>query len=283
MMLLRELNGDIEVLMTHRHADLAFMGGMWVFPGGALSHADQSAAARALVVPDACPFKLYDLKGERLPPQICTALAITACRETFEETAVLLARQSNGSPLDSAQLARMQAERTTLANDASLFITTLTRSGLRLDVDRMIYWSHWITPSGVPRRFDTRFFVARAPETHEYLADTFETTECVWMSPRELLEKSRRGAMKIAQPTRYNLEDLRLSIEKHGSLDAVLRAESNREVAPIMPKLFDRDGKTIIVMPWDATYAEIPGEGVRADQRYEPALLELASRMERDH
>ena len=279
MLLLREHEGDIEVLMTHRHADLAFMGGMWVFPGGTLSPADQSEPAHSLLASNACAFKLYDLKGDQLPGQICRSLAIAACRETFEEAGVLLARNADGAALDSAQLDRLQRDRPMLARDPALFIETLVREGMRLDVDRMIYWSHWITPSGVPRRFDTRFFVARAPETHTHTADTYETTECTWMTPHALLESWRRGEMKIAQPTRYNLEDLRASIEEHGTLDALLSAEATREVAPILPKMFERGGKTVIAMPWDAGYAEVPGEGVRADQRYEPALLQLAAKM----
>ena len=279
MLLLREHEGNIEVLMTHRHTDLAFMGGMWVFPGGALSPADQSMAARELLAPNACAFRLYDLQGERLATEVCTALAIAACRETFEEAGVLLARKADGSALDAAQLTQLDAERTALAKDPALFVERLVQERMRLDVDRMIYWSHWITPSGVPRRFDTRFFVARAPETHTHTADTYETTECTWMAPHALLENWRRGEMKIAQPTRYNLEDLRASIEKHATLDALLAAEGNREVAPILPKMFNAEGKTKIFMPWDPRYPEVPGEGVRADQHYEPALLELAAKM----
>jgi hypothetical protein len=153
---------------------------------------------------------------------------------------------------------------------------------LRLDIEQLIYWAHWITPSnGPPRRFDTRFFVAAAPDSHDFAADTYETTDCVWMSPENLLAAARRE-MTIAQPTRYNLEDIRVSVAKHGSLDALLRNEANRRVSAIMPKLTKRDGRTMIIMPWDEQYRDVPGESVAEGQYYEPALMALESRVERD-
>jgi 8-oxo-dGTP pyrophosphatase MutT (NUDIX family) len=269
--------------MTRRHADLAFMGGMWVFPGGTLTAADQSEAARNIVLDaDRCAFGLRDLTGQALQPSTCVALAIAACRETFEEAGVLLARRTDGSPCTLDQLSRLQAERRALAEDPVLFIATLEREALRLDVKQLVYWAHWITPSSGARRFDTRFFVARAPVSDDLIADTYETTECIWMSPAKLLEQAGAGTMKIAHPTRYNLEDLRVSIEKHGTLDALLQAQAKREVSAIMPKLFNDGGKTIIVMPWDASYETTPGDGVPGGQ-YESALLALPSRVELDH
>jgi 8-oxo-dGTP pyrophosphatase MutT (NUDIX family) len=282
MIVLREAAGEIEVLMTHRHADLAFMGGMWVFPGGALATADQSDAARELTT-GRCAFELHDLQGARVPEPLCTAFAIAACRETFEEAGILLARKTDGSAPDAAQLGRLRSERAQLSRDPAQFIAALAREGLRLDVDRIVYWTHWITPSGVSRRFDTRFFVAPAPDTHELLADTYETTECVWMSPRARHDSPRRGSMKLAQPTRYTLEDLRASIEAHGTLDALLSREAHRDVAPIMPKLIQENGTSTIVMPWDPQYADAPGEGVQPGRSYPPALVALPSRTMRDH
>jgi 8-oxo-dGTP pyrophosphatase MutT (NUDIX family) len=281
---LRELQGEIQVLMTRRHASLAFMGGMWVFPGGTLAAADEDDAARNVVLnADRCAFALRDLTGRPLPPRTCLALAIAACRETFEESGVLLARRLDGAAANGEQLAQLHAERAALAADPALFIEALAREELRLDVQELVYWAHWITPSSGARRFDTRFFVARAPASHELLADTYETTECVWMSPATLLDRARARTMMIAQPTRYNLEDLRVSIAKHHTLDALFEAEGRRSISPIMPKMFKENVKTIIVMPWDATYESVPGEGVDRGQSYEPALLALPSRVELDH
>ena len=271
--------------MTRRHEALAFMGGMWVFPGGGLTTADQSDAARLLVRdPHGCAHELRDLTGIPMPQRVCLALAIAACRETFEETGVLLARREDGSACSIEQLIRLQTQRVEIAAKPELFVSALSSEGLRLDIDQLIYWAHWITPSnGPPRRFDTRFFVAAAPASHEFLADTYETAECAWMSPEQLLAAAEQREMRIAQPTRYTLEDLRVSIAKHGSLSALLRNEANRRVGAIMPKLVKQNDRTMIVMPWDASYRDIPGESVPEGQYYEPALIALESRLERDH
>src|SRR5688572_7033810 len=92
VILLREHGGEIEVLLTRRHEQMSFMGGMWVFPGGALCSADTSSAALALI---AAPEELgcerfVDLHDQPLPQSLCLGLAMAACRETFEETGVLL-------------------------------------------------------------------------------------------------------------------------------------------------------------------------------------------------
>src|SRR5690606_8539305 len=91
VILLRPARDAVEVLVTRRHENMKFMGGLWVFPGGTLSPADSSAAALACL-PGAwrahCP-RFTDLHGERLEPDRCAALAVTAYRETFEETGVL--------------------------------------------------------------------------------------------------------------------------------------------------------------------------------------------------
>lgn len=260
------------------------MGGMWVFPGGTLTVTDQSDDARRLVIdPDRCAFDLRDLTGATLPQRTCVALAIAACRETYEEAGILLARRTDGLPVRAEQLTRLQAKREQLTAQPTLFVAALIEEELVLDFSSLIYWAHWITPAGLTRRFDTRFFAVRAPETQALAADTYETSECLWMSPSKLLDSAARGEMTIAQPTRYTLEDLRLNIDKHRTLDALMNGESDRRVAPIMPKLIREHDTTTIVMPWDASYDAIAAEGVLPGQAYEPALLRLPSRVERDH
>ena len=285
MIVLREQEGQVEVLMTRRHADLAFMGGMWVFPGGTLTTTDQSSAAhqRLLNAEDHAPV-LKDLQGAPFPTPLSLSLAIAACRETFEEAGVLLATHADGSPCSLEQLARLQAERAAVAKDPERFVTLLERETLFLDAARIVYWAHWITPAPAPRRFDTRFFVAAAPASHAIEADTYETTECDWMSPASLLSAAARGDMKIAQPTRCNLEVLQAAIARHGTLDALLRGEATRRVSPILPKLHNDGQRTLIVYPWDPNYASVPGEHISdPDLYYEPALVATLSRVEKDH
>jgi 8-oxo-dGTP pyrophosphatase MutT (NUDIX family) len=286
---MREHEGEVQVLMARRHAALAFMGGMWVFPGGTLTAADSDAARGLLAGSDRCSFELHGIDGGTLPRPTSIALAIAACRETFEEAGILLAKRKDGQQPHVDQLERLHNERARLTANPMRFMAAIANEGLVLDVEDFVYWSHWITPSGVTSRFDTRFFATRAPLAHTPVADTHETSECIWMSPTQLLDNAAADTMPIAQPTRYTLEDLRVSLARHGTLDALLQAERSRRVAAIVPKLFVEKGRTIVVMPWDPDYDSVPGEGGRPGQYsgqhpgqyYEPALLALPSRVER--
>jgi 8-oxo-dGTP pyrophosphatase MutT (NUDIX family) len=285
VLLLREDGGEIQVLMTRRHAELKFMGGMWVFPGGALSEADASAAALAHIPAgnrSASCERLENPRGERLTLQECQALIVAACRETFEETGVLLAQRLDGTPCDRAVVERLQAERQAVATNAQSFAAMLEREQLRLDIGRLIYWAHWITPSAIPRRFDTRFYAIAAPPSQVATPDLTEASDLLWMSPATLLERARSGAMPIARPTLFNLEDLQASIRRHSSLDALFAAEAARSVLPILPKAFNENGQTILLMPWNEEYAAMPGEGVSLLGRCPEAFRNLPSKTTRD-
>ncbi len=68
--------------------------------------------------------------------------------------------------------------------------------GLRLAIDDIDYVSHWITPIGERRRFDTRFFVARAPQAQEPLHDDHETIASLWVRPADALARQERGELR---------------------------------------------------------------------------------------
>ena len=281
VLLLREYEHEVQVLMTLRHASLKFMGGMWVFPGGVLNDDDGSEAALAALPAGShspsCE-RLETTEGVPLDRRECLALTIAACRETFEETGVLLVRNADGSACAPEVIARLQGERSTVATQPAAFAAMLEREALRLDVERLIYWAHWITPSSAPRRFDTRFFAIAAPETQVATADLSEASELTWMSPAKLLANARSGAMSIARPTIYNLEDLYASVVAHPSLDALFTSEGNRTVIPILPKMFREGEQTTLVMPWDAGYEAAPGEGTRSGMIYPESLRRMPSR-----
>lgn len=281
MLLLRETHGQTEVLMVRRHADLAFMGGLWVFPGGALNPADTSDAALDRLVghDDISCRRMRTAQGEPLSARECLGLAVAACRETFEETGILLARYDDGRPCDEAMAARLHAQRALVVEKPALFIDLLAREQLHPDVGCLVYWAHWITPSSAPRRFDTRFFIVMAPASQAVTADTRETVESAWMRPADLIAAAQRGEMPIAHATLCNLEDLQAALMRHGSLGALLAGEAARIVTPIVPKILREDGRTIIVLPWDASYVDAPGEGVPMDAGYQGALRDLPSRI----
>lgn len=281
ILLLREAGDRVEVLMVRRHANLAFMAGMWVFPGGSLHASDSAAQALAMldVHRIARRLRLRDLLGHALPDSQIAGLAFAACRETFEETGVLLARHLDGSPCDAALIARMQQHRDAVNANAALFVEMLQQEGLRPDTSTLTYWAHWITPSSAPRRFDTRFFAVRAPQSHLASADASETVESCWMTPGDLLAAAQRRDMPISHPTQCNLHDLHDALSRHGSLDRFFAAESERNVCPIVPKMFREGEHSVIVMPWDAGYDTSPGEGLPLRASECGALAELPSRV----
>src|SRR5690606_34700843 len=96
------------------------------------------------------------------------------------------------------------------------------------------YFSHWITPIGNPRRFDTRFFVAEAPADQAAMHDGAEAIDHVWVRPAQALDMHRQGRFPLVYATRTTLEQL----ADFGSVAQVLdHARKQREVATIMPRI----------------------------------------------
>lgn len=280
-MLLREAENGVEVLMTRRHENMAFMGGLWVFPGGTLRPEDALPRTLARIADraDVPCLRLRTLHGTPLAAQECLALAVAACRETFEEAGVLLAVDHNGRSCSVETFARLQTDRTEVAAQPAQFAVMLEREQLWLDVARLIYWAHWITPSTAPRRFDTRFFAIDIGCDQAIAADTTETTECRWMSPAQVVDFARDRVLPIAQPTLYTLVDLRDSYARHGSLQSLLAAEAQRVVPPILPKMVEDETANTIIMPWDEGYATTEGDSGPPTIPYSPFLLSQPSRL----
>jgi 8-oxo-dGTP pyrophosphatase MutT (NUDIX family) len=276
VLLLRESDGELEVLMMRRGAGLAFMAGMWVFPGGRVDATDASESVRARVAPDALGAwrgRLHSAQGEPLTDVAALALHVAACRETFEESGVLLARDRSGAPCGADVTARLHDQREAVAGDASAFATLLEREDLYLDLAPLVYWSHWITPSLEPKRFDTRFFAIAVPPGQAASADRSELTEHAWIRPARVQESLERREIRVVPPTLLTLEDLADSHARHGGLAAMLEAERGRATPPVMPRIEVRADEFRVVMPWDPSYSAIPGEGCLPAEGFPPHLL----------
>jgi 8-oxo-dGTP pyrophosphatase MutT (NUDIX family) len=280
VLLLREVDRELEVLMMRRGAGLSFMAGMWVFPGGRVDASDASeAAGRRLALPAgaASRDRLQTLEGEPLPAGQERALRVAACRETFEEAGVLLARDAEGRSCPANRVTGLQSLRASVTGDAAAFVAMLEREDLYLDVDRLVYWSHWITPSLEPKRFDTRFFAIALPPGHEVSADLSELTHHAWIRPARAPEAIGRGEIRVVPPTLLTLEDLAESHARHGGLEAMLAAERGRAAPPVMPRIAAASGAIRVVMPWDPGYAETPGEGCQPAAGFPPHLVRRRS------
>jgi 8-oxo-dGTP pyrophosphatase MutT (NUDIX family) len=273
VLLLREQGRELEVLMMRRGATLSFMAGMWVFPGGRMEPSDQSPEALARVLPGgpaSCADRLCTMRGERLGSSPALGLHVAACREAFEEAGVLMAVTEAGTPCDPATVGRLASRRAEVTADATAFVRMLAAENLYLDVAQLVYWSHWITPSIEPKRFDTRFFVAPVPADQSASADLSELTEHAWINPATVAGTIARGEIKVVPPTLLTLEDLAESFAQHGGLLPMLAAERSRATPPVMPRIEVRDDSFRIVMPWDPAYGEVAGEGCESGGAYPP-------------
>lgn len=158
---------------------------------------------------------------------------------------------SDGAGADREQAFRAAAVRETFEECA-----------VQLPPDSLRLWAHWVTPSASPRRFDTRFFAALMPPDQSVVLDVSESIAFEWLTPAGAVQLSLSRGLAISPPTHFILEDLRLSLDAHGSLEAMLRAEADRIVPRILPRLAERaSGGYEAVMPWEDQYASLPGEG----------------------
>jgi len=285
VLLLRETAGVLQVLMTKRAPGLSFMAGLWVFPGGRLEAADLAPAlaerSDQSAVAGTSSRMLGRDDGQPIDALTARGLLVAACRETFEESGVLLAITGDGGPRwDDTRLARVAARRPAAATDPAEFARLLADEELMLDLEHLVYWSHWITPTFESRRFDTRFFALRVPHDQEASVDHGELTHHAWLSENDVETHVASGEMQLAPPTRLALQDLWTSHRLHGGLDAMLDAERDRIVPPILPKgrLLEGD-ETEIVLPWDAAYSALPGEGCAVLAGYPEYVTAMPSRV----
>ena len=151
--------GGLEVYLLRRHVDMAFAAGMCVFPGGGVDKRDFDADI-GWVGPSAQEWAGLLGTDEAL----ARALVCAACRETFEESGVLLAGPTEQSVVGDTTGEDWEEDRRALEAREVSFTSFLERRGLKLRTDLLRLWGSWVTPVFEPRRFDTRFFVAELPD-----------------------------------------------------------------------------------------------------------------------
>lgn len=280
LLLLRDGEQGLEVLMTRRRAEM-YYGDAWVFPGGTVDDDDQTPAALACVPAEVrarCVRRIAMPCAPALPEAGAIGLYVAACRETFEETGLLLARNADGTACSEVQLARIRARRDEIAARNGAFTELLNEECLTLELDRFVYWTHWITPVTAPKLFDVHFFATELVAGQELMTEQRESTAIAWIRPNQMIEAYRSGSASLMPPTLLTLMDLADCEERHGSAASVLAAESNRIVLPILPKLQWSDTEVLAVYPWDPEYAAMPGEGIDIVEKVPQQLRKLPSR-----
>lgn len=220
---------EIEVFMMVRHYQIDFNSGALVFPGGSLDRGDSEIIARP---------ELYS-GGEGLNAQDLN-FRIAAIRETFEESGILLARRKDAKTLLDAERAKAieAATRAELCAGKTTFLNVLADNNLRLALDALVPYAHWITPEGLPKRFDTWFFLAAAPPDQLGAHDGRESTDSIWVSPREALEGRESGRFKLPFPTTRTL----IKLGKQDSVQAALDDARGKPIVTVTPVLTQLSG-----------------------------------------
>lgn len=140
-------------------------------------------------------------------------------------------------------------------------------AGVQLDggIASLVYYAHWITPPDLPKRFDTRFFLAATPSDFVVGNAFGEVAEFRWITPRDALAARAREELATAPVTAFTLTEVAEAAERHGSLAALLAAERGRDVLPIMPKRDPQTDLKTALMPWHPRYHAIEPAGIHAD------------------
>lgn len=230
VVLVRDAAAGPELLMLKRTSRTAFGPGAYVFPGGAIDRADADPAWLALAPgfdPAAAGHRLGDSKA---PWQY----AVAAVRECFEEAGVLLAEPPPGGAWPSE--ASLDQARAQLNAGALDFHAFCTEQDLRLPLADLVYYSHWITPPGQPRRFSTRFFMALAPAGQEGVHDGSETVDSCWITPAAALAAWKAGEFRMILPTVKQLEFLQNMDSAEAMLAAVRAIDPVPTIAPGSPR-----------------------------------------------
>ena len=196
-------DAPLEVLLLRRHERSSFVPGAWVFPGGMVEPIDE------------------ELARERADGSTLAAMRFAGARETFEEAGIWL-----GAPLADAETKR----RRLLGGEVS-FRELLDEAPL--DLEQLVWTSRWITPVGLPKRFDTWFFAVKSGRDVVATAEEVEMVDVAWVAPAEALERSRRREMQMVFPTLRNLE----AVAAFEDVDALLDARRGANIEPVLPVL----------------------------------------------
>ncbi len=229
----------LETFMVVRHHKIDFASGALVFPGGKLADSDSHPEVRGFC------------DGAEGLDDAELALQVAGIREVFEETGVLLARQRGDTALIPAErLAGLEHYREPLNTGELGILDFLKTEELVLACDCMHKFAHWITPPMMPKRFDTHFFIARAPEDHVGTHDGSESVDSVWITPERVIREAEEGKWTVIFPTRCNL----MLLGQSGNVDDAIAASRARKIVTINPWVEKEGDTSYICIPPEAGY-----------------------------
>ncbi len=237
ILMLRDGPTGLEVFMVVRHHQIDFASGALVFPGGKIDPGDYEAR-------DYCTHT-ENVNNEDL------ALKVGAIREAFEECGILLARDESEELIDGTRLSQLEGLRAQLNSNEISIADFLRGENMILACDLLQHFAHWITPAMMPKRFNTHFYLAKAPEDHVAMHDGHESVDSIWISPQDVLERGKEGKFTLILPTRLNVEMLGQS----KSVEEAMNMARDRTIVTVEPWTENRDGVKYLCIPSDAGYS----------------------------
>ena len=263
-------SGAPDIFMVRRHERTAFMGGAQVFPGGRVDANDADGDESWC---DGLDHAVEQLPG--MPRAEAIAYHVAAARELFEEAGVLLARRAGGSsgrgnfvslgdPGDTSAHDRFRQYRFDVHSHVATFAGLVRREGLRLALDALVLFAHWVTPPIDTRQFDTRFFLTRVPPEQTPAHDETETTDSTWVTAAAAIAQAEAGAIVLPPPTWTSLREL----EPFRTVDDAIAWARRRKVTRRQPLMIDGDGVRMLVIPGDPLHPEPAAGDVPRETRF---------------
>lgn len=249
IVVVRDGSTGLEVFMLERHIETDFAGGALVFPGGKVEDTDRSLPPEQW--DGLRPADVRDAVGAA-SDAAALGLWVAAVREAFEEAGVLWARHA-GSSLAASDLRRddflTARRRLNDRGDAWNWNGWLRDRELVLDLGALSFFAWWVTPTGVHRRYDTRFFVATVPPQQENVPthDHIETVSSRWVTPQAALAAGRAGEVTLVYPTRKNLETLAGYTTAAGVVEAARAGRT--DTRRLQPRLVEVEGRMLVQHP----------------------------------
>lgn len=250
----RDGDDGLEVLVQERHVETDFVGGALVFPGGRVEDTDRDLDPALWQHADPA-----DLGGRLgADPRAGLGLLVAAARETFEEAGLLFAHDDTGPVgpdlLDEPDVVEARAA-LAARDEGGDFAALLREHALTLELDRYLPFAWWVTPAGMHRRYDTRFFVAACPDGLREAAtsDAVETTSARWLTPQACLDGGEEGRFTVIFPTRRVLGEL----AEHATVADLLASAADRRPDRVQPEIIEVDG-TVMVQHPDGSPPEVP-------------------------
>lgn len=244
VLLVRECKKEsdtLEVFMVVRHHQIDFASGALVFPGGKVDDADSH------------PDLKNHLPESQDSSDTLLSFKIAAIREAFEECNILLARSKSDSKLiGSERLGKLVGTYRKKMQSGEIDILSMAKQeDLELATDLLAHYSHWLTPIFMPKRFDTHFFVAQAPEDQLAVHDGEESIDSVWIGPNKALQGGADGTYTIIFPTQMNIEYL----SNYNSVSDAIEGSNKTKTVSVLPELEVTPEGKFLNIPAEAGYS----------------------------